>query len=306
MNRFASPGLYGHADARRHVAWYGDLGVNTIQSFFVSHNGYAWYPSDWAPRTPGLVGNFMGELTHCGHEVGLRVMGYFSPGANGDWAVRHPELSHRPTWDRWHIPFTMPYLDYLGRLVEEALRQVPADGFMVDLLWNVEPTWMDCEREMFRELMGESLPGGVIPDADTVLHFNRRATERAWERIRDAAKSVNPACLIWLSVNNMHNAQLATTRVPHEADWLMNEHSDMEAGLAMARRLAGPRTRLVQCVCGWEGPTAHDAERLLAAVPPDVGLYGFAQPDPVTTVPPEDGSVSARNIAAIRRAFRSL
>jgi uncharacterized lipoprotein YddW (UPF0748 family) len=58
LGRFASPGLYAAANAREHVAWYRALGANTIQTFCVSHNGYAWYPSRIAPRTPGLRGDF--------------------------------------------------------------------------------------------------------------------------------------------------------------------------------------------------------------------------------------------------------
>jgi hypothetical protein len=305
LDRFASPGLYGHADPRRHLEWYRDLGVNTIQSFFVSHNGYAWYASDVAPRTPGMVGDFFGDLTRMGHEAGMRVMGYLSPGANGDFAVRHPELSQVPNWKRWHMPLSMPYLDYLARMLEDALRKVPVDGFMVDMLWNADPVWMDCERQMFRELMGESLGERTVPDAEATLAMNRRATERAWRRIRDVAKGLNPDLLIWLSVNNMTNAQLEQTVVPREVDWLMNENPRMEEGLAIARRLAGPATQVVQCACGWEGVQRHDAAAILAALPADVGIYGFAQPDAVTTLPEPDGGVNARNVDAMRRLFRA-
>jgi uncharacterized lipoprotein YddW (UPF0748 family) len=304
LDRFASPGLYAHADPARHLAWYRELGVNTVQSFFVAHNGYAWYDSDLAPRTPGMPGDFMATLTALGHEAGLGVMGYFSPGANGSWAVQHPDLSHRPSWNRWHIPFTTPYLDYLSRLIEEALRRIPVDGFMVDLLWNVDPVWMDCERTLYREVMGERLAPAVTPPPDVTLEYGRRATERAWVRIRETAKSLRPDCVLWLSVNNLHNPQLAGTRISREVDWLMNEHPDVVEGLTIARDLAGPSTRLVQCVCGWEGPTGHNADQLLAAIPDDVGLYGFAQPDPATTLPLADGGVTARNIAALQHVYR--
>jgi hypothetical protein len=54
-NGASPPGLYAQADPTEHVRWYQDLGANVIQTFCVSYNGYAWYPSDVAPVTPGLL-----------------------------------------------------------------------------------------------------------------------------------------------------------------------------------------------------------------------------------------------------------
>lgn len=64
----------------------------------------------------------------------------------------------------------------------------------------------------------------------------------------------------------------------------------------------GPDTKLIQCICGWGGQ--HDAAAVLADPEfAEVGMYGFAKPDPETTLPPEDNSGNARNIAAMREAF---
>jgi hypothetical protein len=42
-NAFAAPGLWAGANPKEHIQWYKDMGVNTIQTFIVSCNGYAWY-----------------------------------------------------------------------------------------------------------------------------------------------------------------------------------------------------------------------------------------------------------------------
>ena len=42
-NGFAPPGLWADASPSAHVDWYAALGANTIQTFAVSCNGYAWY-----------------------------------------------------------------------------------------------------------------------------------------------------------------------------------------------------------------------------------------------------------------------
>jgi hypothetical protein len=58
----------------------------------------------------------------------------------------------------------------------------------------------------------------------------------------------------------------------------MNEAPD-PATLATVQAMAGPRTRLVQCVVGW-GPQ-HDAARVLAdPANRDLAIYGFAKPGP--------------------------
>ena len=41
--RFAPPGTFANADPKVHYQWYKDLGVNVIQAFCVTCNGYAWY-----------------------------------------------------------------------------------------------------------------------------------------------------------------------------------------------------------------------------------------------------------------------
>lgn len=307
LKRFASPGLYGGARAEEHLHWYRELGVNTIQSFCVSHNGYAWYKSRLAPQTPGMnEQGFLERLTELGHASDMRVMGYFSPGANGAWQRSSPDYSHVDIWNRWHVPFSTRYLDYLCRLVEEAVRNVPIDGFMVDWLWNVEPVWLDCEVEMYDQLMDDRFPGRDHVTAEMVEEFNRRATERAWTRIRETAKSVRDDCILWLSCNDLRDPQVRNTRVPLETDWLMNEHPDPSM-LAFAREVKGPHTKLIQCMAGWQSNPRgdHNAQALLQRSDlDDVGIYGFAIPDVATTLPPEDQGGNARNIEAMKAFLR--
>ena len=48
-NGFAPPGMWADADPAAHVRWYKRLGANTIQTFCVSCNGYAWYRGGKVP-----------------------------------------------------------------------------------------------------------------------------------------------------------------------------------------------------------------------------------------------------------------
>jgi len=310
---FAPPGMYVQASAKEHFAWYRALGANTIQSFCVSCPGYAWYRSEVAPVQPGMQGDFLKEIAALGHSAGMRVMGYFCIGANTYWSEQHPDLCH-PLPNAIAIPFTKPYLDYLSRVIPEALQKTGIDGFMIDWMYNASHhypdkpyVWLDCEKDMYPELFGAPFPGEAAMDAAKIDEFNRRAVARCWDCIRDAAKKAKPDCIIWLSAYDLQHPQYAGSKMLKEVDWVMNEHTD-PAKLEAVRAAVGPQTRLIQCVCGWGA--AHDAAKLTADPRfADVGWYGFARPDSKTTLPVEgetsDSLVSgnARNIALLRALF---
>ncbi len=304
---FAPPGMYAQASPQEHYEWYRRLGVNTIQTFCVSCSGYAWYQSKVAPVQPGMQGDFLTELTRLGHAGGMRVMGYFCVGANAYWSKTRPELSHDLP-NAIAIPFTTEYLDYLCREMEEVLKTTGIDGFMIDWVYNAshfypdrDYTWLDCEKRMYRELFGEPFPGEDAMDEARTLEFNRRALARCWVRIHTAAKAAKPDCIIWLTCFDLQHPQLEGSRMLREVDWLMNEHPDPEKLLEI-RKTVGDGPRLIQCVCGWGDQ--HNANAVLTDPKlRDVGIYGFAKPDPETTLPPEDESGNARNIAAMREAF---
>jgi len=306
---FAPAGMYAHASAQEHFAWYRDLGVNTIQTFCVSCPGYAWYKSQVAPVQPVMQGEFLKELTALAHDAGMRVMGYFCVGANTYWRVKFPEMSH-PFPNAIAIPFTEKYIEYLCAEIAEALQETDIDGFMIDWVYNGshfypdrEYEWLRCEKIMYVQLFGEDFPGEEAMDQAVIDEFNRRATERCWTRIHETAKSIKPDCIIWLSAYDLAHPMLAGSRMLQEVDWLMNEHPDPDK-LEAARQAAGPHTQLIQCVCGWG--SQHDPAVILNDPRfADVGLYGFAKADPVTTLPPNDGSGNAHNIALLRAAYNA-
>ncbi len=306
---FAPPGMYTQASPSEHLEWYRQMGVNTIQTFCVSCPGYAWYNSEIAPVQPGMKGEFLKEITALGHQAGMKVMGYFCIGANAYWSQQHPDQTH-PLPNSIAIPFTTEYLNYLRAIIPEALTRTGIDGFMIDWVYNAshlypnkEYRWLDCEKQMYTELFGEPFPGDAVMDEAHINEFNRRATDRCWETIRNAAKSARPDCIIWLTAYDLNHPMIAGSKMLQEVDWLMNEHPD-PAKLEAVRQTVGPHTRIIQCVCGWGDQ--HNAARILQDPHfADVGIYGFAKPDLATTLPPEDGSGNARNIATMRESFRS-
>ena len=308
-NGFAPPGAFAQADPKAHLQWYKSLGVNTIQTFCVSCDGYAWYrDSGVAPVQPGLKHDFLKEITQLSHKDGLKVMGYFCVGANTCWAKKHPNLSYGDA-SEVHIPFTNEYIDYLSACVEDALSKTGIDGFMFD--WFFSPPsdlgeqkrirWLDCERQMYVELFGRPFPGKDKINVKEELEFQRRALDRCWDRLHKAAKSVKPDCVIWLSCFNLQHPQVVGSQMFQEVDWLMNEAPD-PTSLDAIRKEKGPHTTIVQCLCGWGDQ--HDPRRVVGNPKyDDVGFYGFAAADPQTTLPPEGTTGNARNIELLRDMF---
>src|ERR1039458_2985726 len=161
-NHFARPGQWADASPEEHVAWYEGIGANTIQTFCVSTNGYAWYQGGAVPPQPGLKHDFLRRVAELGHRKSMLVLGYFCAGANTKWGLEHPGLSYGSPSDL-HIPYADEYIDYLCRSIEDAVRHTGIDGYMLDWLWNPNPSlrksgWIASERKLIEKLAGVRFP----------------------------------------------------------------------------------------------------------------------------------------------------
>jgi hypothetical protein len=318
INTFAKPGRWAGADPRQHVDWYAELGANVIQTFAVSCNGYAWYKDGAVPPQPGLKSDFLREMVRLGHARQMMVFGYFCAGSNTKFALDHPGLSYG-TPAKPHLPFTDEYLDDLARSISDAVRRTGMDGFLVDWIRNPKPElrkqgWIEAEKKLYTQLTGKRFPEEG-PHPDDLLDYERKAMERCWGAVRQAAKHARRDCIVWLSCSNLSAPTVAGAGWLREADWVLNEAPDLHH-LEGARKTIGPQTRMVQCLVGWE---QHDAAGFLAgAGHASLDLYGFAEPRenslPLSVqeyrrrgpqgFPGQDRvSINDRNIAALARAW---
>jgi hypothetical protein len=216
-NDFAKPGHWADASPEEHVAWYEGIGANTIQTFCVSTNGYAWYKGGVVPPQPGLKYDFLRRVAELGHRKKMLAMGYFCAGANTKWGLEHPDLSYGSPSDL-HIPFTDEYIDYLCRSIEDAVRHTGIDGYMLDWLWNPNPNlrksgWIASEQKLFEKLAGVPFPKAGQPAAADVLSYERAAIERCWSHVHEVTKSANRNATIWLSCSKLSDPTIAETRV---------------------------------------------------------------------------------------------
>ncbi len=301
----AEPGTYAHADPEKHVRWYQELGANTIQTFCVSYNGYAWYPSEVAPVTPGLAHpNFLGDMVRLGHRERMKVMGYYCLGANPYWERRHAAAVHGEESDYIKIPLTLEYLDYFCDSVRDTLRKVEIDGFMVD--WVRPPQhkiWLACEKEMYRTLLGEAFPASGAPSAAAALEFDRRAILRAWRQLSATVRETRPV-IIWTNHPFLREERALWEGHPllQEVPWVLNESPEVE-WLEWLRKRTGPKTLIVQNLCGWDD---HDAGLWRRIDTSTYGLYGYAKADAKTTLPDTSMASNVKNIAQLREAYHRL
>lgn len=313
--RFAGPGTWAAADPAQHVAWYKAMGANVIQTFAVSCNGYAWYKNGFVPEQPGLKHDFLPEVVRLGHKEGMQVFGYFCIAANPKWAADHPELSYGAPAG-YHIPYTDEYLIYLSASITDAVTKTGIDGFMIDWVWMpnraaTQGKWLDCEKKLYRQLMGEEFPGeeALKEDSPKYTEFSRKAIDRCWKAIRKAAKDANPQCIVWLTSNNTMHPHAVNSDMYKEADWLMNESGSIE-GVDGIKAMVGTHTRLITCLARWNG---QDATKVVPeALQAGIGLYGFTKPrnaaglvplDTIVAKPVAELSGDDRSIAVLMRAY---
>ena len=317
VNGFAAPGLWADASPKEHIEWYEGLGVNVVQTFAVSCNGYAWYKNGVVPPQPGLKYDFLPEMVKLGHKKNIKVMGYFCVGANTLWAEKHPEMSYGSP-NAYHIPFTDEYLDYLCGSIADALKKTGMDGFMIDWVWNPAEIvrgkkWLACEKKLFEKLMSKPFPGEDKLSEKEEIEYGRRAIDRCWGRIHQAAKQAKPDCVIWLTCNELMHPTVVNSRMFREADWLMNEATDPRT-LDDVKKMIGPHTRLIQCLVGWGDK--HNAKKALSNTAyRNYNIYGFTKPNPDSLPLPIDEYLSKpvdkfkgndRNIAVLARFFNGL
>ena len=315
-NAFAAPGLWADANPKEHIRWYKDLGVNTIQTFIVSCNGYAWYKNGLVPEQPGLKYDFLPEMVRLGHKEGIKVMGYLCIGSNVRWGLENPDYSYGIPADR-HIPYTKKYLDYLDTVIRDAVTKTGIDGFMID--WFYQPNrsstggkWLESEKQRYNELMGKPFPGEENLDEDSYNEYSRKAIAACWDVIYNATKETNPDCIIWLTCFDITHPHIVNSKMFQQIDWLMNEEGDLNK-IDSIRNMVGKNTRLITCLANWN---KKDAVKVVTEAQQNgVGLYGFVKPDSTSLLPPISTFLSMpidsfqgdfRNIATLARAYNNL
>jgi hypothetical protein len=121
---------------------------------------------------------------------------------------------------------------YLSEAIGDAVKTTGIDGFMIDWVWqpkrqSTQGKWIEAEKNLYRQLMGEPFPGEDQLTGEQDLAYSRKAIDRCWQTIKKAAKGANPDVIIWLTSNNLTHKHVVDSDMYREVDWLMAEAGNM-------------------------------------------------------------------------------
>jgi len=155
INGFAGPGVWADASPEEHVRWYEGLGVNVIQTFAVSCNGYAWYKGGIIPPQPGLKHDFLTEVVRLGQPWFARQLTVRSVGAGQkvlqNLACATPPLQVGPQ-QAAIFPGSLPVGDTPIASLQKPQWLHPRSNDPLAVLWDATKqrglgTWYHCEEE---------------------------------------------------------------------------------------------------------------------------------------------------------------
>jgi hypothetical protein len=172
--------------------------------------------------------------------------------------------------------------------------------------------WLDCEQEMYVELMNQPFPGidNITPELET--DFRRKAIARCWRRIYDTVKETNPNSLIWVTCNQVNSNDLVGSEMFRDADIFMNEEGDTNL-VEGIRHKVGKHTRLMTCLAHWN--KKDPAIIVPQAIKANIGIFGFTKPQINSLLPPVSYFLSKpideftgdyKNIAYFARIYNNL
>ncbi len=104
------------------------------------------------------------------------------------------------------------------------------------------------------------------------------------------------------ALHTQEEGWITTWPVLTEADWILNESHELEH-LDWLQSRVGPRTLIVQNLCGWKG---HDASMWRKLDRTKFGFYGYARADAKTTMVDMRLEHNVRNIEILRQAYHEM
>lgn len=163
-------------EARAQARMIKQAGIGAVSYFTHDHHGYTFWPSKSGVTHPGLVHDYVGNMTQALKEEGIRRIAYFQLFTNihikdehPDWLVVLPDGSHPPgAWMMYGasaICSSSPYIEqYIGPLLTELLTSYDIESMWFDGgAWMVDWHLCHCEncKTAFKRDTGLDLPKAV-------------------------------------------------------------------------------------------------------------------------------------------------
>ncbi len=214
-NAGSIPGIGERFDKKEFQEILTEAAVDSITCFSLCHHGWSYHPTEVGAMHPELSFDLLRAQLDAAHEAGIHAPVYLSAGGNEVAAELHPEWREiQPPGVRgWRgacpgpagfrkLCFNTPYLDYLCRLIDEAVRRYPdADGIFLDIALQRQCVCPRCVEEM-RET-------GLDPDceADRCEH-DRQVMLRYYEATTNASRKYDPAMPVFHNSGHFNASRL--------------------------------------------------------------------------------------------------
>ena len=184
--------------------------VDSITCFSSCHHGWSYHPTQVGKMHPGLNFNLLRAQMDACHEINVNVPIYLTGGVNNLAAEEHPEwreITAEGKLAGWvssplepgfrKLCFNTPYLDYLCRMIEEAVHLFPdANGVFIDIISQSPCCCKWCMEDMAKE--------GYDPlNPEDRKQFSRRTLLKYYQRTTAAARSLDPDMPVFHNSGNV-------------------------------------------------------------------------------------------------------
>lgn len=157
-------GIGSAFDPKAFAGAFRDAAVDSVTVFSKCHHGHSYHPTRVGRMHPGLGFDLLRGQIDALHGVGIKAPVYLSAAWDEYAADTHPEWrlvsppgetlvrsrDNNPTgWA--FLDFSSPYLDYLGRQVEEVMTHYgDADGIFIDICFQMQSVSIYARQAMDR------------------------------------------------------------------------------------------------------------------------------------------------------------
>ncbi|MDA0322996.1 MAG: beta-galactosidase trimerization domain-containing protein [Verrucomicrobia bacterium] len=188
--------------------------VDSITCFGVCHHGWNYNDTTVGERHPHLEFDLLRAQFDACKEIDVNVPIYITAGVSTRVAEAHPEwrvIKPDGGYGGWtasplqpgfkSLCFNSPYTDYLGRLIEEIVRQVPTcDGIFLDIISQAECCCGFCLTSMKE--------AGLDPECQADRHeMSRRSLQRYYKISTAACRCDDPAMPVFHNSGHITRGQ---------------------------------------------------------------------------------------------------
>ncbi len=204
------PGIGSRFDGPAFAKAFKDAHIDSVNLFSKCHHGYSYHPTKVGAPHPHLEIDLLGQQIEALQAVGIKTPIYVSAAWDEYAAHTHPEwriVAPDGTLPRYFasangagwafMDFSTPYLDYLCRQIDEAMKAYSrGDGMWIDICWQPLSVSANARDQMEADGLDWTNPGDQA-------RFTSMATEKFFDAVTDTVKKNDPNCPLFFNTGHI-------------------------------------------------------------------------------------------------------